>query len=192
MVEVPEASDAELVRKAAESPAAFEALFVRHRDAALGAAMKLLGNREDALDGVQEAFIKAYRNLRSFRGRSKFRTWLLRIVANTCYDMRRRHRREPKLRFDDDLTEGSVRDSERARATGEGPAAAAERRELESQLAEALQRLSPTHREVFLLFFSENMSYDEIAGELGISPGTVMSRLFYARQKLQAALRAFL
>jgi len=189
---VPEATDLELVQRALEAPAAFEELFVRHRDAALRAAMKMAGNRADALDGVQEGFIKAYRNLASFRGECKFRTWLLRIVANTCLDIRRRRKREPKLRFEEEISEGSVQETARSRATGEGPVAAAERHELESRLAEAVARLSPKHREVFLLFFSEGMSYEQMGDELGISPGTVMSRLYYARQKLQVALRSFL
>jgi len=175
-----------------ESADAFGELFALHREAAYRAAMKLAGNREDALDAVQEAFIKAYKNLRDFRGECKFRTWLLRIVANTCFDIRRKKKRQPKLQFDDDLSEGSVEASERSRASGESPVDAAQRRELETKLAESLEKLSPKHREVFMLFISEGMSYEEIAKDLGISPGTVMSRLFYARQKLRSALKSFL
>jgi len=160
--------------------------FVRYRQKAYRAAYRLLGNEPDALDAVSDAFVKLFGAARGFRGESSVRTWFYRIVVNTSLDIRRRKKRTVSL-------EG-VRDEESAalgdfvNAGAETPPAAAERSELSGKIAGAIAQLSEKHRSVFVLAAVEELSYREIADALGISIGTVMSRLFYARKRLQKSL----
>lgn len=159
-----------------------EDLFKRHFGISFRVAMRLLGEEQDALDAVQDAFLKAYRHLERFDGRSGFRTWLLRIVQNASLDVGRRRRRRSSIRLEDAIHAGNEvgRDDD--------PAAGLHQSDLRDVLNEALNRLSPNIRSTFVLFAEAEMSYEEIAEIQKIPVGTVMSRMHFARQKLQKFL----
>ncbi|WP_152052624.1 RNA polymerase sigma factor [Tautonia marina] len=190
VVEAPDEALVELAR--AGDADAREELFRRGREIAYRVAFRLLGNAEDAMDAVQDGFIKAFRNLDAFDGRSAFRTWLLRIVTNAAHDLGRRKRRRPALRLADLDTDpggsGLPGTSVAEPSIEDDPSRGLHRDDLRRALDEALARLSPTIRETFVLFAEAELSYKEIAETQDVPIGTVMSRLYYARQKLQAAL----
>ena len=166
--------------------AASEELFRRGRDVAYRVAYRLLGNAEDAMDAVQDGFIKAFLHLDSFDGRSQFRTWLLRIVTNAARDLGRRKGRRPALRLADLDADDPGAPFEPA--IDDDPAVGLSRDDLRRALDAALGRLSPRLRETFVLFAEAELSYQEIADCQGIPIGTVMSRMNAARQKLQALI----
>jgi RNA polymerase sigma-70 factor (ECF subfamily) len=180
--------DDELIARARRGDRpALEELFRRYRDPAYRVAYRLLGNVEDALDAVQDGFIKAVRRLSSFENRCSFKTWLLRVVSNAALDLGRQRRRR------DDLTAVAT---ERVLLDGgttpehADPAREAEESDLRRALHEALMLLPEAQRRTFVLHVDGGMSYREVADAMGISIGTVMSRLFYARQKLKGLLAA--
>ncbi len=157
-----------------------EELFRRSRDVAYRVAYRLLGDSEDALDAVQEGFIKAFLHLEDFDGRSQFRTWLLRIVTNAARDVGRKRRRRPTVRWAE--ADGAEAGND------EDPAQGLHRADLRKALDHALDRLSPTIRTTFVLFAEGGLSYKEIAECQGVAIGTVMSRIHSARKKLQSSL----
>ncbi|MBX6314120.1 MAG: RNA polymerase sigma factor [Isosphaeraceae bacterium] len=172
-----------LVERAREGDGlAREELFRRHFGTAYRVAHRLLGHEQDALDAVQDAFLKAVVHLAEFDGRSGFRTWLLRIVTNAALDAGRKRSRRPALQLDDSLLGGSET------AVADDPALGLHREDLRRALEAALDRLSPTTRATFILFAEAGLSYKEIADCQNLPIGTVMSRLHYARQKLQSYL----
>jgi RNA polymerase sigma-70 factor (ECF subfamily) len=145
-------------------------------------AYRLLGNEQDALDAVQDGFLKAVIHLDDFEGRSGFQTWLMRIVTHTALDSGRKRGRRSTLSLGD-------RDNNRREPSCEDdPARGLHRKDLRQILDAALDRLSPTIRAPFVLFAEAGMSYKEIAEALEVPIGTVMSRIHAARQKLQTYL----
>src|SRR5437764_583091 len=183
---LPAPSDEELLRcHAAGAREALEELFRRYRQAAYRVAYRLLGNEADALDAVQDGFVKALTHLHSFQGRSSFKTWLLRVVSNAALDMGRQRGRRETLSLD--AAEASDLGSERL-LTADGSTRGLEQADLRGQLDQALATLSEAQRQTFVLYADAELSYREVADALGISIGTVMSRLFYARQKLRTYL----
>lgn len=191
-------SDIGLVQRAQQGDSrAFEALFIRYRGRAYAVAIGILKNPEDAMDVVQEAFIKVHRHLPRFEGASSFYTWLYRIVVNLGIDNLRRRRRAPSVSFDDHMQKypESIAESAHAGAgpsSPEPPSARTEQAELRTKLEAALAELPPHHRAVIVLREIEGMSYEQIAQTLDVPRGTVMSRLFHARRKLQTALAPYL
>jgi RNA polymerase sigma-70 factor (ECF subfamily) len=161
---------------------ALEELFRRHRSAAYRVAYRRLGQEADALDAVQEGFIKAFRHLGSLREGASFRTWLLRIIMNVAIDLRRARDRRRAAGVDPDRLRGPQ--AEEPDGVGQGMEAA----ELRRLLDEALAALPEAHRKTFILHADADLAYREVAEVLGVPIGTVMSRLYYARRKLQAFL----
>jgi len=160
---------------------ALDELFRRYRQPAYRVAHRLLGNEADSLDAVQEGFIKALTHLQSFQGRSSFKTWLLRVVSNAALDLgRQRGRRDMRSLGPAEVERGPVVADEATRGL--------ERADLRHLLDQALAALPEAQRQTFVLHADGGLSYREVAETLGISIGTVMSRLFYARQKLRAFL----
>jgi RNA polymerase sigma-70 factor (ECF subfamily) len=178
--------------------AAFEQLFVKYRQKVFAAAWRLLRDEEAAMDVVQDAFVRAYEQLEKLKGEGRFFPWLRRIAVNLSIDRLRHNKRSAEVSLDtrpgDNSDEG--RDSRAALVADErvdqSPVEAAEVAELSGALSAALLKLSETHRTVFMLHATEGMSYKEIAEQLGCNIGTVMSRLFYARKRLQEMLGAHL
>lgn len=169
--------------------AAFRKLVERHQRRAFAIALGLVRDENDARELVQEAFIRVYRGLGSFQGGSSFFTWLYRIVTNLAIDlMRKPGRREAEL-FDNQALEEEASDFPLvSRIDGADPVDVMRRREIADRIQAALDALPPYHRGVILMREVEGMSYEEMAQAMGVSKGTIMSRLFHARQKLQRAL----
>jgi RNA polymerase sigma-70 factor (ECF subfamily) len=174
-----------LARFAEGDRAALEELFQRYRGLAYRVAHRLLGNDADALDAVQEGFIKALLHLEGFQHRSTFKTWLLRVVSNASLDLgRQRGRREAQSL---EALSHSEREGQEP-LTLEDPGLGLHRRDLRQAIDRALAQLPEAQKQTFVLHAEAELSYREVAEALGISIGTVMSRLYYARQKLRAYL----
>ncbi len=180
-----ETDDALLDRFAAGDRAALEELFRRYRLPAYRVAFRLLGNEADALDAVQEGFVKALTHLAGFQKRSSFKTWLLRVVSNAALDLGRQRGRRECL----SLEAAELRDGDMALLlVPDETAARLDRSELRRLLDRALLTLSEAQRQTFVLHAEAGLSYREVAEVMDISIGTVMSRLFYARQRLRTVL----
>ena len=170
--------------------AAFDRLVTKHRNQVYATIYNLARNEEEAWDLAQETFLKAWRHLAQFRNESKVSTWLHRIATNVAIDWVRRRRIESGVEFDDTLGLSQIEPS--ASTT---PHAAAlphqnlQAHEIQSRIDAALKCLTPEHRAVIVLREVEGLHYEEIAETMGCTVGTVMSRLFYARKKLQILLR---
>jgi RNA polymerase sigma-70 factor, ECF subfamily len=163
---------------------AFRELVERHRRRAFAIAIGLVRDEEDALEIVQEAFFRVYRGLYAFNGAASFFTWLYRIVKNLSIDLMRRPAWQRELALDE--VDGGFD----ACMDEADPADMLRRREIADRIGEALEALPPYHRGVILMREIEGMSYEEMAEAMGVSKGTIMSRLFHARTKLQRALIA--
>ena len=160
-------------------------------------AMRVLRDPEQARDAVQDAFLKAYTNLDRFEGRSSFYTWLYRLAMNLCLDQRRRDHSDRRLETPEpaDLeriatVESRPADQQHWRDHEEAPDEAVSRAELRERVARAIASLPDASRETLILREVEGLSYTEIAEALDIPRGTVMSRLHYARRRVQEILRA--
>jgi RNA polymerase sigma-70 factor (ECF subfamily) len=183
-------SDEELLTLAVSGDReALDELFHRYRMTAYRVAHRLLGHEADALDAVQEAFIKALTHLPSFQGRSSFKTWLLRVVSNAALDLGRQRGRRDMLSMD---ALGSRSREDLEPLVHPDPGFDLERADLRIKLNEALAQLPFPQRQTFVLHAEAELSYREVAEVLGISIGTVMSRLFYARQKLRGLLETWM
>jgi len=165
----------------------FEALLAEVRPRALVVANKVLRNPDDAEDAVQDAFLKAWRNLHRFEGRSSFSTWIHRIVMNTSLDLLRRQACRPGIGSEEDTFDRALRTTE---VESETPERQMVRTEVKEMVHGALAVLSPSHREALTLRELEEHSYEEIAQIAACPIGTVMSRLHHARKKIADELRA--
>ncbi|HUU43998.1 MAG TPA: RNA polymerase sigma factor [Planctomycetota bacterium] len=181
-------SDEELVSRVVKGEKdPFRELFDRYRTRAYRVAYRFLGTHDDAMDAVQESFIKAYRSMSGFEGRSQFRTWLMRIVTNTCLDRRRGRSAHSAAPLSDEIVETTAIESQPHRRR-ETPMEGMEYAELRDALHKALEHLSDAHRTAFVLHTEEGLTYREIAETLDINEGTVMSRIYHARKNLQKIL----
>lgn len=165
--------------------AALEELFRRYRGLAYQVAHRLLGNEADALDAVQDGFVKVLTHLDGFEARSSFKTWLLRVVSNAALDLGRQRGRRDAVSLD---APGRARDEGQSLPDHADPTADADRADLRRLIDAALATLPEAQRRTFVLHVDGGLSYREVADALGISIGTVMSRLYYARQKLRGHL----
>ena len=171
--------------------AAFNVLVERYKERLYATVYHMTGNHEDANDLVQDAFIKAYRSLRGFRGNASFYTWIYRIAVNRTINFLKRRRRnhfslddvDSNIQTDPDFVELMSHDTPR-REVG--------LKELQQHLNEALQKLSETHRAVVIMHDIQGMTHADIAKAMHCTEGTVRSRLFYARRYLQALLSDYL
>ena len=190
----PDADDHELVEACKSGDRrAFQLLYERYERKVYAVAYGFLRTQEDALDVVQEAFIKVYRYLPNFEGQSSFYTWLYRIVANLCIDHLRRNTRKKDVEFDDRLRH----DDDQQAAPGEllppsalgNPSDAVENKEILAAVEESLTHLSDKHRAVIVMRELQGLSYADMAKAMNCSKGTIMSRLFHARRNMQKLLR---
>ncbi|WP_083457327.1 sigma-70 family RNA polymerase sigma factor [Sandaracinus amylolyticus] len=186
--------DRELVRRAQQGDQrAFRELFDRYHKRAYAVAFGVLKNKHDALDVVQESFVKVHRHLDGFQGSSSFYTWLYRIVMNLAIDQLRRKKTARPVEYDDAIDrEGALADEHvLPRMLDANPRRTVIRRELMQRVEEALATLPEYHRQVIVLREIEGLSYEEMAEVLEVPKGTIMSRLFHARRKMQVALQDF-
>jgi len=166
---------------------AYEYLVKAYEKNVYNLALKMVGNSEDAYDMSQEAFIKAYNSLHSFRGDSKFSVWLYRIVSNVCLDYLRARNRKATVSLSVENDDGEDVELDIADEAN-SPQALLDRSLTRDAVRRGLQSLPPEHREILLLREIQGMSYEEIADTLDLEVGTVKSRIFRARKKLCAFL----
>lgn len=184
------AADATLVRRAQSGDArAFDELVTRYRGKVYGMCYHLVQNEQDAWDLSQEAFIKAWRAMPSFKGDSSFYTWIYRIAHNCSYDWLRKKRIQGEGEFNDETGNPIAAGAEAVPKGDRRPDEVLKNRELGVRIQDAIAQLTPDHRTAILLREVEGQSYEEIAEVMECSLGTVMSRLFYARKKLQELLK---
>lgn len=170
--------DRALVRRARDGDVeAFEGLVRRHAPLVYGLSLRLLGSAEDAQDATQDAFLRAWRSLPGFRGGSTFRTWIYRIAANRCLNQLERQPRTEPLPDVDVMT-----------ASGPGPERITQARAEIVELFRVMAMLTPEQRAVLVLRELEHCSHDEVAAILGISVGSVKSRLHRARVAVMTAM----
>lgn len=180
---------------------AFQQLVERHYAQAFATAMKILKDKEDAYDAIQEAFLKVYLNLDSFNEKSHFFSWLYKIVTNCSIDIMRKPYRInsqclPQLNqgpksachFTDSNSYNEKDIPCLSQIPDANPAEVISRQEMRARINTAVRSLSKVHKGVFIMQEIKGMSCKEMAAAIGVSKGTVMSRLFNARQSLQKSL----
>ena len=184
--------DAALVARAqGGDPAAFDTLVVKYSPRLYGLVYHMTSNHEDTNDLLQDIFAKAYRSLRGFRGKSSFYTWVHSIAVNMTINFLKKRGKRHHMSLDD-VDANIQNDKEFIELTAASdPVREANLSELQRRLNEAMLKLSHDHRAVVTMFDIQGMPHAEIARILGISEGTVRSRLFYAHRQLQNFLEDF-
>ena len=186
-------SDMAFVRRVQQGDVgAFDQLILKYRERLFSIIYNLTSNREDAADLTQDAFIKAFRSINRFKGKSSFFTWLYRIAINGALTHLKRNRLRRFFSFETIHEEMGATDIMEALAVHTNSDKSALLSELQEKLNEALHKLSPNHRTVVVLFEIEELSHQEISEIMQCSVGTVRSRLHYAKQQLQAYLQNYL
>lgn len=170
---------------------AFNHLVLAYQELAFNLAYRMLSDPEAAADATQTAFFSAYRALKDYRGGS-FRAWILRMVANACYDELRRRKRRPTVPLEpaDDFSDGTMDSPAWLADDAPTPEEALDRAELEHALRHCLGSLSPEFRLVVVMVDVQGMDYAEVAQVAGIPLGTIKSRLARARLRMQECLQA--
>jgi RNA polymerase sigma-70 factor, ECF subfamily len=184
--------ESDLVRQAQNGDTgAFDELVSRFRNRVFGMIYNMVHNEQDAWDLAQDSFLKAWKSIGRFRGQSSFYTWLYRIVMNVTIDwLRKKQVKGSGAEFDDAIQLKEIDPASHTVPRADAlPHQKMERQEIRARIDAAIKQLSPEHRAVILMKEMEDMQYHEIAESLGCSIGTVMSRLFYARKRLQNMLR---
>lgn len=188
----PETPDAELVERCqAGDTAAFDQLVSRYRTRVFGMIYNMVHSEQDAWDLAQDSFLKAWKSIGRFRGQSSFYTWIYRIVMNVTIDwLRKKQVKGGGAEFDDAIQLREIEPASRTVPKADAlPHVRLQDQEIRARIDAAIEQLSPEHRAVILMKEIEDMQYNEIAEAMGCSIGTVMSRLFYARKRLQNLLR---
>ncbi|HCJ12368.1 MAG: RNA polymerase subunit sigma-24 [Verrucomicrobia bacterium GWF2_51_19] len=170
---------------------AFDVLVKKYRERLYAVIYNITGNREDASDLTQEAFIRAYRSILKFKEQSSFFTWLYRIGVNTALNFLRKNRFRRFFSFENIDEEAASSEIVEKLAVKTGGDRTTVLKELQEKLNESLQKLSPKHRAVVVLFEIEGLNHTEIANVLKCSEGTVRSRLHYAKEELKALLQEY-
>ena len=185
--------DVRLVSRAQAGEAkAFDALVLKHTQKLYGLVYHMTSNHDDTNDLLQDIWTKVYRSLAGFRGASRFTTWVHSIAVNmTINFVKRRARRRSVSLEDAVLQEGDFGAEEALFVSPHTPRTEASLGELQRQLTVALEKLTPEHRAVVTMFDIQGMAHAEISKILGVSEGTVRSRLFYAHRQLQSYLGEF-
>lgn len=165
---------------------AFSELVTRYEKTVYNLAQRMVGDRSDAADMAQEAFVKAWTNLPSYRGESRFSAWLYRITTNVCLDFLRHKSRRPQVSL------STSDDDEERQLDIPDPKSMPEELLMKKLGMEAvhrgLERLPPKHRQILVMRELDGLSYSEIAAQLSLEEGTVKSRIFRARKNLCAFL----
>ena len=183
--------DALIARTQAGDPSAFDELVVKYSPRLYGLVYNMTSNHEDTNDLLQDIFSKAYRSIRGFQGKSSFYTWVHTISVNLTINFLKKRGRRYQLSLDD-VDNNLQNDKDFIELTSTStPVREADLGELQIRLNEAMQKLSNEHRAVVTMFDIQGMPHAEIAKILGISEGTVRSRLFYAHRQLQNYLEEF-
>lgn len=184
--------DRDLVeRSQAGDTEAFDELVLKYSPKLYAMIYNMTGNREDTHDVLQDVFAKAYRSIKRFRGKSTFYTWIYSISVNMTLNFLKKRGRHRKLSLDE-MAPAALQDQDYQDMTsGSDPIREVGIHELQRRLNEAMLELSEDHRTVVTLFDIQGLPHAEISRVLGISQGTVRSRLFYAHRQLQNFLEEF-
>ena len=187
------AEDDAFVRRAQQGDlAAYDELVRRYQERVYATLYQMTSNHEDANDLAQEAFIKAYQAIKSFKGGSSFYTWVYRIAVNKTINFLKSRKHKSSMSLND-LDFDAEKDPDLvALISDKTPRRDAALAELKNKLNEAMQKLSEQHRLVVALHDIQGMAHEEIAEIMECNTGTVRSRLFYARQQLQGYLADYL
>jgi len=166
---------------------AFEQLVIENQKSVYNLALKIMKNESDALDLSQDVFLKAYTNLENFRGDSRFSVWLYRLAYNACIDASRKSKAgmNISLTVQDEDSESAELDLADNKPL---PEEETERRETQREVQAAIQELPEDQRKIIVMREFSDMAYEDIAASLGISVGTVKSRLSRARKNLAKIL----
>jgi RNA polymerase sigma factor (sigma-70 family) len=188
----PQNEDAELIaRTQAGDTAAFDRLVVKYSPRLYGLVYNMTSNHEDTNDLLQDIFAKAYRSINGFRGKSSFYTWMHSISVNMSINFLKKRGRRFQMSLDD-IDSNIQNDKEFIELTAAAsPVRETDLAELQQRLNEAMMKLSYEHRAVVTMFDIQGMPHAEIAKVMGVSEGTVRSRLFYAHRLLQNSLEEF-
>ena len=175
---------------------AFKQLVERYQRKVYAVALGMLKDKEEARDAAQEAFIKVYKYLEHFKGDASFYTWLYRITSNICIDIIRKRgasKASDHMEFDETFNMDTAEANLGALGTklGTNPEKSMLRKEVAAKIIDALQEVPEQHRQILMLREVEGMSYEDLATTLKIPKGTVMSRLFHARMKMQKILNNY-
>ncbi len=182
-------SEQDLIKSAqAGNAVAFEQLIAEHQKRIFSIAYRIAGNQEDASDMAQEVLIKIFRNLKNFRGDSKFSTWLYRVATTTCLDEQKKMRRHTAYSLDETLETEDGNVAPEPVDTGPTPEESLERKAMRQAIHQAIGKLKEEHKKVILLREVQGLSYEEIAQVLNCSEGTVKSRINRARDQLKKIL----
>jgi len=185
--------DETLVARAQRGEAsAFDVLVERYKQRLYATVYHMTGNHEDANDLVQDAFIKAYKSLQSFKGQSSFYTWIYRIAINRTINFLKRRKDRGHLSLNNVQSDVETDPDYVELMSHVTPRREVGLNELQEKLNEALQKLSEEHRAVVIMHDVQGMTHADIAKATGCSEGTVRSRLYYARQQLQGLLSQYL
>ena len=189
---IPQTEDTDLIaRTQAGDPTAFDQLVVKYSPRLYGLVYNMTSNHEDANDLMQDIFSKAYRSINGFRGKSSFYTWIHSIGVNLTINFLKKRGRRFQMSLDD-IDSNIQNDKDFIELTAQSnPVREADLAELQQKLNEAMMKLSYEHRTVVTLFDIQGMAHAEISKILGVSEGTVRSRLFYAHRQLQSYLEEF-
>lgn len=183
----PQPADEVLVTSTCQGdPAAFDVLVERYQSRAVSVSMRLLGNTHDALEVVQEAFIRAYRNIETLQNRKRFRSWLLRIVTNLSLNQRRDRAAGQQMARLDDSNEDVP--AVPGRGAAESPAAGLQMSETQARLSDAVSDLPDHQRTALVLFCLEQLPQKEVAGIMGCSVEAVKWHVFQARKTLRRSV----
>ncbi len=184
--------DDALVKRAQEGDAtAFDELVLKHNKRLYGLVYHMTQNREDTYDLLQDVFAKAYRSIKGFKGKSSFYTWIYTIGVNMTINHLKKKKRKFALSIDNEEL-GIINDPSLVDNTSySNPRREVDLKILQRKLNETLMELSEQHRVVVVMFDIQGMPHAEISRILGVSEGTVRSRLFYAHKNLQSKLESF-
>ena len=182
-----ETDEKKLIERASGGdPSAFNRLMAQHENRMYAVALRMCANREDAQDCLQEAMLRVYRAIGSFKGQSTFSTWIYRITMNTCLDELRRKKNRQNTSLDNLVDMGwSPTDG------GAGPEKQALMREMREKMHGAIRELPDDMRAAVVLRDIQGFSYDEIAQMLEINVGTIKSRISRGREKLREKLKEY-
>ena len=170
---------------------AFNTLVLHYQDSVFNTALRILGDEDQAADAAQEAFISAFKSIKSFRGGS-FKGWLMRTVTNACYDELRRQKRRPTTPLEPDTDDGEEMDSPRWLADPAlTPDQKAEADEVEHALQHCLNNLPLEFKTVVVMADIQGLDYTEVSVAIRVPLGTIKSRLARARLRLRECLQGF-
>ena len=170
---------------------AFNTLVLHYQDSVFNTALRILGDEDQAADAAQEAFISAFKSIKSFRGGS-FKGWLMRTVTNACYDELRRQKRRPTTPLEPDTDDGEEMDSPKWLADPSlTPDQQAEADDVEHAIQHCLNNLPLEFKTVVVMADIQGMDYIEVAASIRVPLGTIKSRLARARLRLRECLQGF-